>query len=399
VSSSARSWRERRRRTEGSLQQSQRILEFKEAARVTRRSAEAREILISCSVASLALPHRYFACCTCRAFSTTFELLLHPPPMSTSKRKSPPPASSPSTTLTKRQRLSPAGASRTSAATSRAQSPLAHSVAPSPGGSLSSLTDSRGSSPDIDLATASANAAAAAAAAAGGAGDGKQKKKGKRKGKDGESDLASVVEEAAIEHPDVSAKTAPSAHPGTSANGRPTQGGKGKRGEDALEHAVAAREEVERRRVQLKEANGAGVAGPREREKDLKKIKAEDEEGEVEVVHGAEAEELVAAPVRVLPPLSCLFPVFGRWSRTRGNRIREWKEISGEVAAEGHVFDGVSRSFLPKSDGRRAASPSPVTSSLTNQSYTTLTIFSLHSLEKNAPPSPKNATGSSASSL
>jgi hypothetical protein len=397
VSSSARSWRERRRRTEGSLQQSQRILEFKEAARVTRRSAEAREILISCSVASLALPHRYFACCTCRAFSTTFELLLHPPPMSTSKRKSPPPASSPSTTLTKRQRLSPAGASRTSAATSRAQSPLAHSVAPSPGGSLSSLTDSRGSSPDIDLATASANAAAAAAA--GGAGDGKQKKKGKRKGKDGESDLASVVEEAAIEHPDVSAKTAPSAHPGTSANGRPTQGGKGKRGEDALEHAVAAREEVERRRVQLKEANGAGVAGPREREKDLKKIKAEDEEGEVEVVHGAEAEELVAAPVRVLPPLSCLFPVFGRWSRTRGNRIREWKEISGEVAAEGHVFDGVSRSFLPKSDGRRAASPSPVTSSLTNQSYTTLTIFSLHSLEKNAPPSPKNATGSSASSL
>lgn len=43
--------------------------------------------------------------------------------------------------------------------------------------------------------------------------------------------------------------------------GRPTQGGKGKKGEEALESAVAAREEVERRRVEIREERS--TQGPR----------------------------------------------------------------------------------------------------------------------------------------
>ncbi|GAA5872374.1 hypothetical protein JCM8547_000912 [Rhodosporidiobolus lusitaniae] len=223
--------------------------------------------------------------------------------MSSSKRKSPPLASSPSTTSnSKRQRLSPAGAQRSSAAASRAQSPLSQQVTPAAGSpgrdSLSSLTDSRSSSPEVELAAALKGGAAGQS----GGGSATTKKKGKKKdrGRKTGDELAQVVEEVVDKHPDVSAKSAPSGHPGTSANGRPTQSGKGQRGEEALNHAVAAREEVERRRLQLKEANGVGVAGAREIEQDAKqiKIKAEDEDQEVEVVHGAEAEELVAGPPR-----------------------------------------------------------------------------------------------------
>ncbi|GAA5986323.1 hypothetical protein JCM11641_002044 [Rhodosporidiobolus odoratus] len=228
--------------------------------------------------------------------------------MSNSKRKTPP-VSSPATAIssTKRQRLSPATASRSRAASSsRAQSPLA--TAASPGGdSLSSLTDSgsRGSSPEIVLASAVKGATSTTSTAGAAGGTASPKKKGREKKKKvvaTADSLDRVVEEAVGEHPAVSAKSAPSGHPGTSASGRPTQGGKGQRGEEALEHAVAAREEVERRRAQLKEANGVGVAGAWEVEKDFKAVKIkteEQEEAEVEVVRGEEAEELVsAAPPR-----------------------------------------------------------------------------------------------------
>lgn len=74
------------------------------------------------------------------------------------------------------------------------------------------------------------------------------------------------------QHPAISAKSVPSkqprpvdvlsqrngsAHaaskkaPQAAGDGRPVVGGKGRRGEEALEHAVAAREEVERRRVEM----------------------------------------------------------------------------------------------------------------------------------------------------
>lgn len=119
--------------------------------------------------------------------------------------------------------------------------------------------------------------------------------------------------EAALEdgHQVVSAKTVPEHQPTASSQGvdggRPTQGGKGRRGEEALEHAVAAREEVERRRAQLKEANGAGVAGAREMDADLTSVKIKEEDGEeVEVVHGEDA-EVVAAPVRLLAAVSAPF--------------------------------------------------------------------------------------------
>ncbi|GAA5835120.1 hypothetical protein JCM11251_000168 [Rhodosporidiobolus azoricus] len=221
--------------------------------------------------------------------------------MSTSKRKSPPPASPASSSLnTKRQRLSPAGASRSSAATSRAQSALAQTPsAASPGhDSLSSLTDSRGSSPEVELASAVKGGSAATGTPKKKGKDGKRKDKGKQappSAGDGD-DLEAVVEEGADEHPQVSAKSAPSGHPGTSANGRPTQGGKGRRGEEALEHAVAAREEVERRRAQLKDAHGVGVAGGRDTDKDITKIKIkEEDQEEVEVVRGEEAEDLTMA--------------------------------------------------------------------------------------------------------
>ncbi|BGP17158.1 hypothetical protein JCM10213_006047 [Rhodosporidiobolus nylandii] len=218
--------------------------------------------------------------------------------MSSSKRKSPPPPSPASAPgLNKRQRLaahSP-GTSSTSATGARAASPGLDS--------LSSLSDSRGSSPEIQLASAVKGAAASG-------GKKEKKEKGKRK-KDKDKDKDKVgagdlppaaIAAAAEQHPVVSAKTAPAEHPGTSSVARPTQGGKGQRGEEALEHAVAAREEVERRRADLKAANGVGVAGGREQGVDelKKKVKAEDgeEDAEVEVVHGEEAEEVVIAPPR-----------------------------------------------------------------------------------------------------
>jgi hypothetical protein len=110
-------------------------------------------------------------------------------------------------------------------------------------------------------------------------------------------------------HHVVSAKTVPSSQPtpaatkttANSAANRATQGGKGRKGEEALEHAVAAREEVERRRAHLKEANGVGVAGARQLDENPVKVKMEEEENvEIEVVHGEEAETIAALPVSSL---------------------------------------------------------------------------------------------------
>ncbi|GAA5821343.1 hypothetical protein JCM3770_006256 [Rhodotorula araucariae] len=214
------------------------------------------------------------------------------PSASTSKRKSPPPsASSPSGTHAKRQRLSPSAAS--------------------PGqDSLSSLTeDSRASSPEVELVEAvkaSLSSAPAPIQAAG-------KKEGRRKAK-GRTDPAAHASDEDVErlaaaqvvHPVVSAKSVPDHQPGAGSKGvsgaRPSQGGKGRRGEEALEHAVAAREEVERRRAQLKEANGAGVAGAREMDQDMSSVKIKEEDGEeVEVVHGEEAEVMAAPPRKERP--------------------------------------------------------------------------------------------------
>jgi hypothetical protein len=65
-----------------------------------------------------------------------------------------------------------------------------------------------------------------------------------------------------------------------------------------LEHAVAAREEVERRRAHLKETNGVGVAGARRLDEGQVKVKMEEDENvEIEVVHGEEAEAIAALPV------------------------------------------------------------------------------------------------------
>lgn len=129
-----------------------------------------------------------------------------------------------------------------------------------------------------------------------------------------------VIDAAQEGHHVVSAKTVPTSQPSrpptaaksngnasaTASGGRPTQGGKGKRGEEALEHAVAAREEVERRRAKLKEANGVGVAGAREMDEAPLKVKMEEEENvEVEVIRGEDAEEIAA--VAVSPPSLCLF--------------------------------------------------------------------------------------------
>ncbi|BGP41000.1 histone acetyltransferase [Rhodotorula kratochvilovae] len=212
------------------------------------------------------------------------------PASSTSKRKSPPPsASSPSGAHSKRQRLSPSAAS--------------------PGhDSLSSLTeDSRASSPEVELVEAVKASSSSAAAPAPGTGKkgGRHKAKG-RTGAPAADDDAELVAAAAGEHPVVSAKSVPEHQPGAGSKGvngaRPSQGGKGRRGEEALEHAVAAREEVERRRAQLKEANGAGVAGAREMDQDMASVKIKEEDGEeVEVVHGDEAEVMAAPPRKERP--------------------------------------------------------------------------------------------------
>ncbi|GAA6009460.1 histone acetyltransferase GCN5 [Rhodotorula paludigena] len=237
-------------------------------------------------------------------------------PASTSKRKDPPPAS-PAGSLSKRQRLSsPAGAATRSG---RSGTPASHkqtdtSAAASPGNdSLSSLTDdeSRASSPEVELVHAVKASASAA-------GNGVEQKNGRRKGRGGKAggataeadeDEERVAEAAAEGHHVVSAKTVPSEQPAPGAvagKGRNTQGGKGRKGEEALEHAVAAREEVERRRAQLKEVNGVGVAGAREMGEDLGsvKLKVKQEEEDVEVVHGEEAEEIAAPPRKERPAVA-----------------------------------------------------------------------------------------------
>ncbi|GAA5917130.1 hypothetical protein JCM8208_005474 [Rhodotorula glutinis] len=219
------------------------------------------------------------------------------PPSSTSKRKSPPPSLASPGSTSKRQRLSPGP--------------------DSPGhDSLSSLTeDSHASSPEVELAEATKTAPATASSTPTAAKDGRRRPKGRV----GAGSAAAAAVEAAAEgldgaleaaveggHQVVSAKTVPEHQPSAGSKGvngaRPTQGGKGRRGEEALEHAVAAREEVERRRAQLKEANGAGVAGAREMDADLTSVKIKEEDGEeVEVVHGEEAEVMAAPPRKERP--------------------------------------------------------------------------------------------------
>ncbi|BGO92302.1 hypothetical protein NBRC10512_007726 [Rhodotorula toruloides] len=239
-------------------------------------------------------------------------------------KRSPPPAPSPANS--KRQRLSPTR----SAATSRTGTPTsitAPSRALSPGqDSLSSLTDdeSRGSSPEVQLAAAVKSAPPTAAQPApstnGSRASSPRKAGGRKKGRGAAApaeveDAERVAEAAAEGHHVVSAKTVPSSEPGRggAANGsgatagkgsRATQGGKGRRGEEALEHAVAAREEVERRRAQLKEVNGVGVAGARALDQDPKAVKVKEEDVDVEVVHGEDAEEVTEAPRKERPSIA-----------------------------------------------------------------------------------------------
>lgn len=79
----------------------------------------------------------------------------------------------------------------------------------------------------------------------------------------GEEEVVELEGEGDVpaEHHTISAKTLPDHQPRpgegkAQTNGaRPTVGGKGQKGEEALEHAVAAREQVERRRVEYREEN------------------------------------------------------------------------------------------------------------------------------------------------
>lgn len=216
-----------------------------------------------------------------------------------SKRKSPPPASaSPSS---KRQRLSPSQAHLPSLGQ--------HSTTNSPHDSLSSLspTNSHGSSPG---STHQPPLPPPPNAPATNPGDEYGDEDGEGEEEDEDDDMEEV---AAGGHHVVSAKTVPSKQPrplapATSAktNGVANRGGgavagKGRKGEEALEHAVAAREEVERRRVELKAAPGGGGAGTGGAKglpgAQVVEPKVKEEEEEVIVVHGEEAEE-IAAPVR-----------------------------------------------------------------------------------------------------
>ncbi|GAA5932180.1 hypothetical protein JCM1841_001219 [Sporobolomyces salmonicolor] len=218
--------------------------------------------------------------------------------MSSSKRKSPPPSSA--STVNKRQRLSPS-ASGSAAHTSAPNHPSAASPSHD---SLSSLSESRASSPEVELVNAVKGQTGAAASGAEGlmSGNGSTGAAG---------DAGRGIDPAAAGHPVVSAKRVPPSQPARTASktngaGRPAVGGKGRRGEEALEHAVAAREEVERRRAELKEANGVGVAGGREIDQDLPvKIKTEEGEAEeVEVVHGEDAAEIAAPPRKERPAIA-----------------------------------------------------------------------------------------------
>lgn len=230
--------------------------------------------------------------------TTLYTMSDHP-----SKRKSPPPAASPTS---KRQRLSPSQAHLPSLGQ--------HSTTASPRDSLSSLspTNSRASSP---ASTSQPPLPPPPNPPATNPGDEYGDEDGEGEDDDDEDeddDMEEVVAPAG--HHVHSAKTVPSKQPrpllpatGAKTNGAPGRGGggavggKGRKGEEALEHAVAAREEVERRRVELKAAPGGGGAGTAGA-KGVKgaaaaEPKVKEEEEEVIVVHGEEAEE-IAAPVR-----------------------------------------------------------------------------------------------------
>ncbi|ORY89713.1 hypothetical protein BCR35DRAFT_275496 [Leucosporidium creatinivorum] len=220
-----------------------------------------------------------------------------------SKRKSPPPASaSPSS---KRQRLSPSQAHLPSLGQ--------HTTTDSPRDSLSSLspTNSRASSP------ASTSQPALPPPPNTNPGDEYGDEDGEGEEDDEDDDMEEV--EGAGHHV-VSAKTVPSKQPrplapATSAktNGAANRGGgavagKGRKGEEALEHAVAAREEVERRRVELKGAPGGGGAGTSGAKGlpggPVAEPKVKEEEEEVIVVHGEEAEEIAAPPRKERPAIA-----------------------------------------------------------------------------------------------
>ncbi|KAK4054367.1 histone acetyltransferase [Microbotryomycetes sp. JL221] len=266
-----------------------------------------------------------------------------------SKRKSPPPTGASSPSQTKRQRLSPAlrepstRAGRSSAAASRAAST---SGAASPHDSLSSLspTGSRQSTPEAGPSTGPATVTATVPSA----GSSKlanvtaPSTTGTEEDDDVDDDGVDTQEGTAeppvFEHPTQSAKTVPGKQPrplepatganannnssstndrtpgvsqkqqAASGNRHPTQGGKGRKGEQALEQAVAAREEVERRRVELKNAaassggaTAVGVAGARDIDP-AAIVKTEDTE-EV-VVTGDDAEDITAPPKRERPAIA-----------------------------------------------------------------------------------------------
>ncbi|KAL8280827.1 hypothetical protein RQP46_006831 [Phenoliferia psychrophenolica] len=98
----------------------------------------------------------------------------------------------------------------------------------------------------------------------------------------------------------LAAKKAPSAFP----DARPAVGGKGRRGEEALENAVAAREEVERRRVEMgmqstqgtKSLPGSAVALAAKATKEKAEAEAQEKEEEIVRVKQEDDEEVVVVP-------------------------------------------------------------------------------------------------------
>ncbi|KAI5477888.1 histone acetyltransferase Gcn5 [Pseudohyphozyma bogoriensis] len=253
-----------------------------------------------------------------------------PSPSPHNKRKSPPGNSSPSSSTSKRQRLDPAAAliaeeaeayestsSLSDAELTRESIDVDFDLEEGTGaeeeeedddgeddgeatGTGDGEEEDEGegvSSPEVELRTAVGNGNGAAAgksvrkghplASAMAAGDDDDDEEEEHEDEDEES-----------QHPPISAKQVPSSQPvppTTKQPLRPTVGGKGKAGEEALEHAVAAREQVERRRVELKgnKETQAGLVA-HEAAKKLKESKEKDKDEavvkkvETKVVDGEE---------------------------------------------------------------------------------------------------------------
>ena len=114
----------------------------------------------------------------------------------------------------------------------------------------------------------------------------------------GDGDGEVVESEIPPEHHTISAKTLPDHQPKPgegkterNGNGRATVGGKGQRGEEALEHAVAAREQVERRRVEYREENIKTGQVPKGQADGVNGEVVAAEEDEVKVEEGAPSKE------------------------------------------------------------------------------------------------------------